>query len=185
MIYDIPDNWILDSAMEIDDVLQEIAKREHKCKHWEEVKKHRAQILDKKIVDTTDEINQLRKVILETMKKHAPDDKTLDFSPVGKVTRKNVRQKWIIENEKELMEYLEQKGIKERVTTTVEKINKKELDKVLSRSKDGEVPGVTLDAGQETISISFEKSYKPGQKSTETQQNAVEENEVDVGEVII
>ena len=170
MSFMLPENMTLESVMEIDEVLYEIALFERKRKHLEGLKRHRASILDEKIKRIATNVDDLRKVILNTMRKYAPDDKTLDFPSVGKATRKSPQKRWIVDDEKKLISFLEKSGIKDQIVSTVEKISKKDLNRELSALPDSKaVKGATLDPGEESISITFEKQFKP-KESTQTQE---------------
>lgn len=163
----IPESGVLDSIYEIEDILEAIARSDKKIEHFEKLKKHRTNVLDEKIEQLENENIRLRQVIFDTMKALAPDDKTVDFPGVGKVTRKKPKEKWVVENEDEVIKYLEKEKLDKDAVKTVKKIVKKELDKVLDNAaKRGiAVPGANIDAGAETLSVSFDKNYKPGSEA--------------------
>jgi len=153
---------VLDSVFEVEDVLIYMAKLQKKVEHLEGLKKYRTSVLSDKINKTKDEMNNLRQLILNTMKQHAPDQTTVDFPTIGKATRKKARKKWEIENEDQLLNFLDENELKDAVVETKEKIVKKELDKVLnSLQKTKTILGATLISGQESVSIVYEKDYKP------------------------
>lgn len=171
----IPEDFVLDSVFEIEDVLESIAELQDKSTYFRNLKKHRIETCDYKINNCENKIEQLRKVILETMKKLAPKDKTIDFSPIGKVTRKKPTQSWVVEDEETMLSFLKKQGKKDTVVEVKEKIIKRQLDRVLDEisNKIKEIPGVTLKTGDESVSIIFEKTYDPKEKKIE---NVTEEN---------
>lgn len=183
----IPEGGVLDSIYEIEDILETIARSDRKIEHFEKLKKHRTNILDEKITQLENENIRLRQVIMDTMKALAPDDKTVDFPGVGKVTRKKPKEKWVVENEEEVIKYLEQEKLDKNAVKVVKKIVKKELDKVLDNAaKRGiAVPGANIDVGEETLSISFDKNYKPNAEPEEVEKvsKTVEVEELDELEV--
>ena len=114
----------LDSVFEIEDVLVYIARLQKKVDHWEGLKKHRVNRLNNQISMVNFEIDNLRQLILNTMKQHKPDEKTIDFTPIGKVTRKKSRKKWEIDNEEDLLNYLESKNLSDQIVEMKAKIIK-------------------------------------------------------------
>jgi len=179
----------LDSVLEIDDVLQEIAILENKKKHFEALHKRRIEVLKDKIKEFDARISDYRSVILSAMKKYRPDEKTIDFTPIGKVTRKKPRTRWIIENDEEVLAWLDTKGSRDKVVDIIEKINKKKLDAILDKlGKKEEVSGANLDPGKESISIVFEKTYKPTPKNeeeTHTTNVPIEEDLSNLSDLVI
>ena len=158
-MFEIPENYILDSHLSIEEVLEEILDLEHKIDHWEAVKKHRIETANQKITSIQSKIDDCRKIILETMKHHTPNDKTLDFSPLAKVTRKQIKAKWTVENEEELLVYLQQKKMKSSVVETKEVIVKKKLDEALYKlfGLGQKIEGASIGEPSESLSIVFGK----------------------------
>jgi len=176
----LPEDFVLDSVFEIEDVLESIAELQDKKEYFKNLKKHRIETCDQKIDSYENKILQLRKVILETMKKLAPKDKTIDFSPIGKVTRKNPTQSWSIEDEDSLKEFLEKNKKKDGVVEVKERFIKRQLDRVLDELSNTikKIPGVSLKTGEESVSIIFEKTYDPKDKQKE-EPKTIEEDVTD------
>lgn len=166
-IYDLTSDGVLDSVFEIEDILENIAELQSKVSYYQELKKYRVKTCEDKINSLQSRMDLFRKVILNTMQKLAPEKKTIDFSPIGKVTRRKPTQSWLIDDEEELIEFLEKNGRKDEVVETKEKLVKKLLDKVLIElsAKKKEIPGVTYVDNGESVSISFEKNYSPKEKT--------------------
>lgn len=171
----IPDDHILDSSVEIDNVLSEIAFLMRKKQHLKELKKHRIGVIDQQVDKIDQKIEEYRDVALQTMIQHAPDDKTLHFPGVGKITRKKPARKWVIEDETMMLNWLDSLGVRDKVVEIREKVNKKNLDKVLDKTKEKPV-GVKLDPGKETISVVFDGDYKPEDKEEITSVSPAVEN---------
>ena len=152
----------IQQPVEIDDMLLSIASIEEQIAHYENLKKHRTQVLDKEI-DALEEQRQFyRSSILALMATH--NEKTLNFPGVGKVSRKAATSKWIIDNEEMLVTFLQDvldEDTYKKVVVQAPKIVKKELNKVLDNLEAANPPrptaGVTLDKGVESIAITFDK----------------------------
>jgi len=161
MSLQIPDDHVLDSVVEIDDVLQEISSLEKEKAHIDAVKKYRARVADEKLGNISSRLEEYREVILKTMLKHSPDKKTLSFPSVGKVSIRKPKQKWVVEDELLLLNWLEKNEVRDSVVEITERVNKKKLDGVLDKlSKKEELVGVKLDQGKESISITLDKNCK-------------------------
>ena len=145
----------LDSVFEIGDILEYIKELNNKNDYYINLKKYRASVLDEKIKANEEKVEKLREVILNTMKKYSPDEKTIDFSPVGKVNRRVGPSKWEVEDEEKLIKFLEKEGKKDSVVEIKEKIVKKNLNQALSSFTKKKVPGAVFLPGEETISISY------------------------------
>lgn len=153
------DGQTLSSMYEIEDVLLLIDQVNHKVNYYKEMKKHRAASCDEKISALSDKAGALRSIVLNTMKKVAPNEKTLDFPDVGKVTRRKPRESIVIDQEDQVLDFLERKGLKDEVVKTVETVDRRKLKTVIQRcDQTGEkVPGISKVSGEESISITFEK----------------------------
>ena len=92
---------------------------------------------------------------MQTLK---PDQKTMQFPSIGKVSRRIAKNSYKIDNEKDLIEYLDRMGDKEKVVVNKEVLNirvaKKIIDDYVERGE--EVPGVSIVVGEEGISVTFE-----------------------------
>jgi len=160
---ELPDDYVLDSIYDIEEILETIAKLERSNDHFDDLKKYRTSVLNDKISNNKLKIERLRKVILDTMVKLSPDDKMIDFSPIAKIVRRKALKKWKVSDDEQLIGFLKEKGLEKDVVKTEEKIIKSKLKKTLdSLSKKNEIiPGAVLDPGDESISITYDKTYKP------------------------
>ncbi|MHA2279372.1 MAG: host-nuclease inhibitor Gam family protein [Promethearchaeota archaeon] len=162
----------LTSMYEIEDILLLIGEVNRKVDYYKEMKKHRMSSIDEKISDLTGKTDCLRQIILNTMKKVAPKDKTLDFPDIGKVTRRQPRETLVVDDQDQVLDYLEKSGTKDQVVKVVESIDKRKLNSLVQQyTKAGEkVPGVSTVKSTESLSITFEKP-KP---QSETEAAALE-----------
>jgi len=153
------DGQTLSSMYEIEDVLLLIDQVNHKVDYYKEMKKHRLAACDEKISKLNSKSEALRSIVLNTMQKIAPKEKTLDFPDVGKVTRRKATETIIIDHEDQVLKFLEQKGLKGEVVKTVETVDRRKLKSVVQKCDlTGEkVPGISKVIGTESISITFEK----------------------------
>ena len=106
-------------------------------------------------------------LVVDTLKRF--DEKTLDFPGVGKVTCRNPRHKWIVDDEEKLKTYLKKCSKLDVVVETKEVIVKKELNKVLDELEKAhnvkDIPGVIKDPGEHGLTVSYE--IKPNEKFEE------------------
>jgi phage host-nuclease inhibitor protein Gam len=149
----------LSSMYEIEDILLLISEVNRKIDYYKDMKKHRAQTIDDKIANLTAKADCLRSIILNTMQKVVPNEKTLDFPDIGKVTRRKPKESLSVVDQDEVIDFLDGKGVKDQVVKVSETIDKRALNSLVQKyNKSGEsVPGVTSVTGDESISITFEK----------------------------
>jgi phage host-nuclease inhibitor protein Gam len=149
----------LTSLYEIEDILLLIGEVNRKVDYYKEMKKHRMLSIDEKISSLNEKVGCLRQIILNTMKKVAPKDKTLDFPDIGKVTRRQARETLVVDDQDQVLGFLDEKGLKDEAVKTVETVDKRKLNSLVQQyTKSGEtVPGVSTVAGSESLSITFEK----------------------------
>lgn len=154
-----PDDFVLDSKYEIEDALLVVKSAEESVEFYKELKKYRVKRIDEQIGLMESKAEKLRKVILNTMVATEPSKKTLNFPGVGKVTRRAGKPSWEIKNEKEMLDFLEEQGVKNQVVETKEVISKKEANKLFDCFVDQniKVPGVVYVEPNEGVSISFDE----------------------------
>lgn len=157
----IPDGHTLTSTFEIENILLLIEEIDKKLEYYKELKKHRVKSIDAKISSFNQKEAVLREVILNTMK--SLNEKSLDFPDIGKVSRRKAKSTIVLEDQDVIVAYLDQKGLKEGVVKTVESIDKRKLNSLVSDlEKQGEdVPGISKVLGSESLSIAFEKPKDP------------------------
>lgn len=151
----------IQQPVEIDDMLVNIAAIDAQIEHYEALKKHRVAAIQREIDKLEEYKQQFRDAIKQFMTDHG--EKTLNYPGVGKVTRKAGARKWNIKDEENLIEFLKAKlepSAFEVVVVQEPKIVKKELNKVLDKLAAANqlvTDAVELDAGQESLTVTFEK----------------------------
>ena len=151
----------LDDMYLIEDVamhIQELSKKIDFCKGYKQKKKLD---IDVEIDSLENKIKFFKKVIFETLK--ASKEKNLSFPGSCKVSRRKPKDKWVIKDEKALIELLKSEeeigNVSEAITSY--KIAKKKLDTLLDRwSKSGKIEEVPKDyvdkeIGEESVSIAY------------------------------
>ncbi len=162
-------NHSLNSVYEIENVLILLAEIDKKVLYYKGLKKHRVQSIDEKISDLNAKTDTLRHIILNTMQKVTPDDKTLNFPTIGKVSRRKSKPSWFVDDEEAVLKFLEKQKMRNEVVEVSESVNKRKLNSLLDHfHKDKTVvPGTSLVKGQESLSITFDKN-KDSADSTST-----------------
>ena len=155
---------VLDSIFEIEEALLVLKRMADKIDYFKDLKKHRAKSIDAEIHTIETRGENIRQIILATMKTLEPNEKTFQFPDIGKVTRRNTKKSWKIEDEKALLEFFEEQGVKEQATYTKEVMDKKEAQRLVEEYAEQGivVPGVVEMPESESVSISYEKGeFKP------------------------
>ncbi len=168
----VPDDACLNSVFEIENLLLRIQELNTKVDHLKGLKKFRAETVDEEIKSVNYELNQYRKVILNTMQTLKPDQKTMQFPSIGKVSRRTAKDSYKIDDEAQLVQYLDNKGDKDKVVISKEVLDiraaKKLIEDYIERGEN--VPGVTEITGSEGVTITFEaKSTKAVRKPKTTE----------------
>ena len=153
----ISEDTTLSSTFEIEDILLLIDKISKKVTYYKDLKKHRMQSIDNKVSDLTTKEAVLRRVILNTMTKM--NEKSLDFPDIGKVSRRKSKAAIVVEDQDQVIAFLDKKGMKKEIVKITQTIDKRKLNSVVADlDKLGEdVPGVSKTDGNESLSITFEK----------------------------
>lgn len=169
----VPDDACLNSVFEIENLLLRIQELNTKVDHLKGLKKFRVETVDEEIKSVSYELGQYRKVILNTMQTLSPDQKTMNFPSIGKVSRRTAKDSYKINNEEDLVSYLDAKGDKEKVVISKEVLDiraaKKLIEDYIERGE--KVPGVAAITGGEAVTITFEaksRKPKPKEKGKET-----------------
>lgn len=162
---DLADGYTLSSVYEIENVLLMLKSMKEKIDFLKGLKKHRAKSIDEKIADLDERSDRLRAVVMHTMKKLDPDHNSLNFPDIGSVTRKKPIGKWQVDEEADLIAFLDDNGCKDDVVKTKETIDSRKLKKMLDdfAAARVDVPGVTHIEGNESISIRFADKSKPSE----------------------
>ncbi len=149
----------LSSLYDIENILLLIGEINHKLEYYKELKKHRVQSIDASISELTGKTEALRSIVMNTMKKVAPNDKTLNFPDIGKVSRRKSKDGIVIDDQAAVLDFLDKKGEKGEVVKVVKSVDKRKLNSIVSAyQKSGDqVPGISIVAGTESLSITLEK----------------------------
>jgi DNA primase len=149
--------------VDIDEMLLSIAALDAQIAHYDELKKHRVALIATEVAKLEATKEQYRQAIRQFMA--AQGEKTLNYPGVGKVSRKAGSRKWNINNETDLIAFLEANPnispqLIAKVIVTEKTLVKKELNKLLDDLHQHNAlttPAVTLEASEETVSITFDK----------------------------
>jgi len=154
---DLPADYVLNSVYEIENAIRVCEAMMKKVSFFKDLKKFRAQSIDKELRILEDKMSFMRSVILRTMLQLDPTQRTFQFPSVGKVTRRKGRATWKIEDQDAVLDYLESKGVKDQVVETKESVNMRALKKLLDDlGKTESVPGAVLSESDESISLTYE-----------------------------
>jgi len=177
LLGDLPDDYILNSVYEIENVLLILKSLDQKIDWYKHLKKYRTASIDEKINDLEERMSRLRDVVLSTMKKLEPKRSTMNFPAIASVTRKANPGKWEIEDEESLLVFLSKSGHKNDVIKVKETLDMKELKKVLDDFdvSSVKVPGVIHTPGKESISIKYEKSTSVDKEVPSETSNTLDE----------
>ncbi len=156
----ISDSCVLSDTCEIEDVLLVVQEINNKIDFYKKLKEHRVKSIDNDVSGLLQKSTTLRQVILNTMTKMAPKNKSLTFPSIGKISRRKGSETYQVEDQDQVMSFLDSQGIKNQVVKIEEKIDKRKLKVVIDRLKTtGEtVPGVKKVVGNESLSITFDKT---------------------------
>jgi hypothetical protein len=164
---DIPDQLSLSSVYELEDVLSSLKEIDKKVQFLKEYKKNRAAIIDAEIKAYEDKNEWLRNLALTTMSTLAPKEKTLSFPGIGKITRRTVKGGWDIIDERSMLAFLEDIGVKDDVVETRVVIDKKKVKPILDNfsKQRSDIPGVVKKKDYESVTITHEEKEFPKQNA--------------------
>lgn len=173
----LPNDAILDSVYEVEDVLIAISDIDRKIEHLKGLKDYRMKSINAELEKLENQELVMRDLISRSLKQLQPDQKTFHFPAVGKVTRRTTSDSWEVIDEQAVLSSLQKIGLKSRVVETKEIINKKELKKVVSEltNQNQSIAGVALKEGTDSISITFEDRNVPLPKKTSTSQKTIDD----------
>jgi len=152
----------LDSIYEVEDLLLLISDINKKIEFYKELRRHRTESIDSKVNSLTQKGTVLREIILNTMKSLAPDEKTVHFPSVGKVSRRRSKDAWVVDSPDDLSGFLDQKKEKDGVVKISESFDKRKLNALLDKYKsEGTIPpGVSIKEGNDALTVTLEKPDK-------------------------
>ena len=150
----------LECVFDIEDLLGYVKSLDAEIDFLKRLKESRAEKINAEISSHQSDIDKIKSIIKNTMLEHQPDKKTISFPGVGKVTRRKVAGKWVIDDENVFLEEMTKRGLKTKVIRIKESVAKKEADEVLSdlQQKNDRVAGVSWNEPSESLTISLEKS---------------------------
>lgn len=172
----IKSDTYLSNVYEIEDILLVIHNLHNKIQHLKGLKDHRMKTLSEKITDYEKRVDQLRELVLNTVKHHAPDTKKFEFPEVGNVIRRVSKGSWDIEDDEAVIEFMTQKGMANEILAPVKpKLDRKKAKEVISGFQDQgiKVPGSIYKDASESISISFDE--KIGTKISSTEDDIIDQ----------
>lgn len=145
---------ILEDLLMVEDVMEFINDLNKKVDFYKLLKSKRTQPIDLEIEKCEKQIDFFKNVILKSLETN--EEKTLNFPGVGRATVKKQKGKWDIIDEEKLKNYLREKK-KDDCIQTVEKINKKDLNKLLVNLNNEDIDGAVFIEGKNNITITFTK----------------------------
>jgi len=138
---------------------------EKKINRYKELKKKRIDPITEETNKLNGRIDYMKKVIIATLDDNG--ENSVAFPGVAKVIKKKAKAKWIVTDEKELLEYLKEENEYDNTVVETPKIVKKDLNSVLDKlsGQGKDLKGVEKDAGEPTISVSYDKSVSVPKKN--------------------
>lgn len=150
----------LPDIYETEEILLFIHNLNLRIDHLKGLKEHRMNKLNGQIENYENRIDQLRNLILNTLKKHSPDIKKFEFPDIGNVIRRVNKETWEIEDENKVTDFLVEQGHEKEVLIPVKpKLDKKKAKELINdyQNRSINVPGAKYKQSTDTISISFDK----------------------------
>lgn len=172
----IKSDTYLSNVYEIEDILLVIHNLNNKIQHLKGLKDYRMKTLAEKIGDYEKRVDQLRELVLNTVKHHAPDTKKFEFPEVGNVVRRVSKGSWDIEDDEAVIEFMTQKGVADEVLAPVKpKLDRKKAKEAITEFQEQgiKVPGTVYKDASESISISFDE--KIGTKISSSEEDVVDQ----------
>jgi len=154
------DNNCLNSAFEIENALLKLKEITKEAERLKRLKKYRIESIDIEMKALTNSEQDIRELILNTMETHEPDEKTLNFPSIGKVTRRKTKGGWSIVDEAKLIEFIKEKGDDKGVVKSIEKLDTRKAKTLLDSypASDVKENGAEFVKGGEGLTITFADS---------------------------
>lgn len=151
-----------DSLTDIEEALMRVSSMEKKLEWYKNLKRNRVQSIDECISTLEARREMIENIISNTMEELCPDEKTIHFPSVAKVTKRSLKDEVVIADNEAFMGYVQKEGIRSRVMK--EEFNntmaKNAIKEILKENPDESIPGVVIETGRTSMSISFEKPKK-------------------------
>ena len=169
----------LTSVFEIENILLHVQKLNTKITHLKGLKKYRVESAGVEIKHLEEQVSQFRELIKNTMLTLEPEEKTLQFPSIAKVSRREEKAGWDIKDEEEFLQFLDEQGKKSSVIRVKEVVDKKIAKKLISEYADSgvKVPGVEEIPASISLSITFEDNIPKISSSTIKKPKEIEKKE--------
>lgn len=170
----------LDNDVDIEDLMSVIKDYENKKEFLKRLKEKRLQQIKDEVEKFDSRINLMKEIIKVTL-----EDKghtSLSFPGVGRVNTRKAKDKWVVSDEGKLIAHLSDcldSDEFNKVCSTVIKIDKKELNKILDlfEKQKKAIEGVEKEKGEKGLTVSFDKNIsKKVQEYKEELDNSSEED---------
>lgn len=118
--------------VDVEKIVAAIRKCSREVDFLKKLKASRVKPIDEKIATLTSNQDKLKQFAISLMGIHFPNQNTVDFPGVGKLTKRKTKGKWEVTDEEAFLKYMKEQGKYDDVVTIKESVNKRELPKVLS-----------------------------------------------------
>lgn len=177
----------LANVYEVEDILLVIHNMNNKIQHLKGLKDYRIEKLNDQISKYEQRVDQLRELVLNTVKHHAPDTKKFEFPEIGNVVRRVTKGSWDIEDDDKVIAFLKVNGRDKEVLIPVKpKLDRKKAKEIVTEYQDKgiNVPGVAWKKESENISVSFEMGNDGKSKAEAIDSEPVDQIFPDVQKVL-
>jgi hypothetical protein len=164
----------LESECDIEELILSISGIDKTLEWYKELKKKRIEKITAEMDKLSKRKDRLKDVIAATLTENGT--KSLNFPGIGKVSVRNVKGKWNIEDEESLAAYLQKELEGEelnKIVVTKTVIVKAPLKKVLDLwEKNGSLPStVEREDDKQSLSVTVDKSFSDAQKMQDALQS--------------
>ncbi|MFW5890598.1 MAG: host-nuclease inhibitor Gam family protein [bacterium] len=119
--------------VDMEKLLYAIRKARQEVEFLKKLKDKRVKPIDAKIKKLNDNEDRLRDYILSLMDVLFPNKNSVDFPGVGKITKRKVSGKWVVEDEDKFYKLVEDNNLSEDAIRIKKSVNKKKLPSVVAR----------------------------------------------------
>lgn len=184
------DKQSFDTLEEMEEALMRIRSMNKKLDWYKNLKRTRVQSIEDNISKTESQLESMNELIKNTMKKLCPNEKTIHFPSVAKVTKRSLKPDVVIEDEAKLLEHLDDLGLRSSVMVQKEEFSKTNAKNVVKELLKDErvtsVPGTKIETDRESLSISFEKDEdEPSEEEVQPKAKAPAKKSKAMSEMIV
>ena len=155
---DMEDN--VSSDVDVEKLIKAIRKCREEVEFLKKLKKNRSEPIDQKIEKLQNNEEKLKNFIVEIMPEFFPKKNSVDFPGVGKVTRRKVKGKWVIDDEVEFRKTLEKFNQLDSAIEIKSILNKtkakKCINQILINNSPEEVVGASYEEPENEFSLSVQ-----------------------------